>query len=131
MIPESLLAIITVTLARGVARMHKRHAVVRRLDAIETIGGVGDICLDKTGTLTSGNMEVRKIWDGKWNWRFTGAGYTLDTLNGECESGRNNMADLEDLIRCASLCNNAVVKNMRTEWQAIGDSTEVLSSLAN
>ena len=118
MIPESLLAIITITLARGVARMHERHAVIRRLDAIETIGGVGDICLDKSGTLTTGNMEVKKIWNGK---RIIQ--YGLEDV------GSIGDGDVEDLIRCASLCNNAILKKTGMQWQTSGESTEVTLSM--
>jgi Ca2+-transporting ATPase len=61
-VPESLAAIVTIALAVGVQRMAARNVLVRRLPAVETLGGVTVICTDKTGTLTTGEMEVRESW---------------------------------------------------------------------
>ncbi|KAG9235101.1 hypothetical protein BJ875DRAFT_283009 [Amylocarpus encephaloides] len=62
MIPASLIVVLTITMAAGTKRMAKRHVVVRKLDSLEALGGVTDICSDKTGTLTQGKMVVKKAW---------------------------------------------------------------------
>ncbi|KAF8467631.1 P-type ATPase-like protein [Kalaharituber pfeilii] len=61
-IPESLIAVLTITMAVGMKRMVKRKVIVRKLDALEALGGVTNICSDKTGTLTQGRMITKKAW---------------------------------------------------------------------
>ena len=61
-IPESLIAVLTITMVVGMTQMRKRRVVVRQLSALEALGGVTDICSDKTGTLTQGKMVTRKAW---------------------------------------------------------------------
>ncbi|QRW12896.1 potassium/sodium efflux P-type ATPase [Ceratobasidium sp. AG-Ba] len=63
-IPESLIAVLTITMSAGTSRMAKQHVIVRKLNALEALGGVTDVCSDKTGTLTQGKMVVRKLWIG-------------------------------------------------------------------
>jgi Ca2+-transporting ATPase len=61
-VPEGMPAIVTVALALGVQRLAARHALIRKLPSVETLGSVSVICTDKTGTLTTGQMQVREIW---------------------------------------------------------------------
>lgn len=61
-IPESLIAVLTITMVTGMTQMRKRKVVLRQLSALEALGGVTNICSDKTGTLTQGQMITRKVW---------------------------------------------------------------------
>ena len=61
-IPESLIAVLTITMVVGMTQMRKRKVVIRQLSALEALGGVTNICSDKTGTLTQGQMITRKVW---------------------------------------------------------------------
>jgi len=122
-IPESLIAVVTITMAKGVTHMAKRNAIVRRLDAIEALGGVTDICSDKTGTLTMGKMVVRKVSDGKIIWNCQGGDLSLAELS--LTNVNNVSGDMKDIIRCAALCNGASVTKGEEKWETRGEPTEV------
>lgn len=124
-IPEGLPAVITICLAVGVQRMADRHAVVRHLPAVETLGSTTIICSDKTGTLTRNEMTVQVAWLGGQEYRFSGIGYTP---TGEIERDGARLTELpaalHDLLTIAILCNDAVVRLEQNIWTITGDPTE-------
>lgn len=124
-IPEGLPAVITICLAVGVRRMADRHAVVRHLPAVETLGSTTIICSDKTGTLTRNEMTVQVAWLGGQEYRFSGIGYAPI---GEIERDGTRLTELpaalHDLLTIAILCNDAVVRLEQNIWTITGDPTE-------
>ena len=124
-IPEGLPAVITICLAIGVRRMAERHAVVRHLPAVETLGSTTVICSDKTGTLTRNEMTVQVAWLDGQEYRFSGIGYAPD---GEIERDGARLTELptalHDLLIIALLCNDAVVRLEENIWTITGDPTE-------
>ncbi len=119
-VPEALPAVIATSLTLGVYRMAKQNAIVRRLPAVESLGCTTVICSDKTGTLTKGEMTVRKIYIYDHVSEVTGSGYLPD---GKIVSD-DNKDDLEILARCALLCNDASVKVENGKAVVAGDPTE-------
>ncbi|MBW4560566.1 MAG: cation-transporting P-type ATPase [Mojavia pulchra JT2-VF2] len=125
-IPEGLPAVVTVTLAIGVSRMARRHAIVRKLPAVETLGGATVICSDKTGTLTENQMTVQAIYAGSENYTVTGSVYTPDgeiLLNKNSVDSDNSPA-LEECLKAGLLCNDSHLENKDGQWQVVGDPTE-------
>jgi Ca2+-transporting ATPase len=128
-VPEALPAVVTVSLAIGVQRMVKRHALIRRLPAVEALGCTSVICTDKTGTLTRGEMTVRKIHCAGRMIEVSGAGYAP---YGEFDCARAPGAELPapllELLRAAALAGDARLVSERTTaglvWHIEGDPTE-------
>lgn len=125
-IPEGLPAIMTITLALGVQSMARRHVIVRRLPAVETLGAVTVICSDKTGTLTRNEMTVQTILTASHQLSVSGVGYApLGSFN---EAGQEilvtDLADVMELLRAGLLCNDAVLQMQQGLWEVQGDPTE-------
>ena len=125
-IPEGLPAVITIASAIGIMRMAKRQAIIRHLSAVETLGSTTVICSDKTGTLTLNEMTVQILWNGKQKFDVTGVGVNADgeiLKNDSDEEGTDE--EIGELVRAASLCNDATLHNKEGHWKAVGDPTEV------
>ncbi|MGH1397292.1 MAG: cation-translocating P-type ATPase [Trichormus sp.] len=125
-IPEGLPAVVTVTLAIGVSRMARRHAIVRKLPAVETLGGATVICSDKTGTLTENQMTVQAIYAGGKQYTITGTGYVPEgeILLDQQPIDQNHYPVLIECLQAGLLCNDSHLEQKAGEWQVIGDPTE-------
>jgi Ca2+-transporting ATPase len=125
-IPEGLPVMVTVVLAIGMGRMARRHALIRKLSAVETMGAVTVICSDKTGTLTESEMTVRQIWLNDRLVEVSGVGYRPA---GEfLEGGRQLLPQTDDglllALRIAALCNDSSLRSEDGGFKLVGDPTE-------
>ena len=125
-IPEGLPAIMTVTLALGVQRMARRHAIVRRLPAVEALGSVTVICSDKTGTLTRNEMTVQRVVCAGLDVTISGAGYEPvgDFSIGDQVIDTDRHPALALALRAGVLCNDAHLRDDQGQWTVVGDPTE-------
>ena len=123
-VPEALPAVVTISLAIGVRRMVKRHALVRRLPVVETLGSTSVICSDKTGTLTKNEMTVRQVWAAGRLYELTGSGY--DPAGEIRLDGRTvpTSQPLVDLVRAAALASDARLVGDGERTRVEGDPTE-------
>jgi P-type Ca2+ transporter type 2C len=130
-VPEGLPAIVTISLALGMREMIKRHALIRRLSSVETLGSATIICSDKTGTLTQNEMTVTRLWvDGKFI-DVTGQGYVPagDFVIEGKKVDLTSYPAVKTALWVGALNNDAVLEETEIEGQApdyrmVGDPTE-------
>nr|MDO8084024.1 HAD-IC family P-type ATPase [Candidatus Sigynarchaeum springense] len=129
-IPEGLPAVMTITLAIGVNKMAKRNAIIRKLQAVDTLGAASVICTDKTGTLTTNQMTVRKIYVDGQIVDVTGVGFVPEGkfFVGGKEASDAMVPSLHKLLRVATFCNDARLREHKEgdkmAWKIYGDVTE-------
>jgi Ca2+-transporting ATPase len=125
-VPEGLPAIVTISLALGAREFAKRNAIIRKLSAAEGLGAVTVICSDKTGTLTKGEMTVRRLHVRNQFIEVSGVGYEP---KGEFQSSKKidpaDDPDVSVLLKIGSLCSNAQLEqDEKGSWIIMGDPTE-------
>lgn len=126
MVPEGLPAVVTITLALGASAMLRRRSLVRRLQAVETLGAATVICTDKTGTLTENAMTVTRVWTPSQDYEVSGTGY--DPAGHIATHGKRvraaDDARLAELIDVGLSCNHAELSRVDDMWRMVGDPTE-------
>jgi Ca2+-transporting ATPase len=133
-VPEGLLPTVTLALAMGTQRMARRHALIKKLSAVETLGCTTVICTDKTGTLTQNEMTVRSLWLAGRRLKVTGVGYAPQgrVLDEERGTPTSMDAGLRQLLLAGALCSNARLLPPSDDvprWTVIGDPTEAALQL--
>ncbi|KAK8078717.1 Calcium-transporting ATPase 3 [Apiospora phragmitis] len=139
-IPESLIAVLTISMAVGTKAMTKGNVIVRKLSALEAVGGVTNICSDKTGTLTQGKMITRKIWlrGGSLSATVNDCTHSFDPSSGTVVWGPGKEEtpsrppssvsrlpeDARTFVECISLCNNSTVTDCKSAAGTTDDGGE-------
>ncbi|MEW5983839.1 MAG: cation-translocating P-type ATPase [Acidobacteriota bacterium] len=123
-VPEALPAVVTISLAIGVQRMVKRHALMRRLPAVETLGCTSVICSDKTGTLTRDEMTARRVFVAGEELEVSGAGYEPVGAFLHNNAAVEPSDPLRLLLAAAALASDAHIVRVDNRWHVKGDPTE-------
>lgn len=153
MIPSSLIVVLTITMAIGAQVMVTKNVIVRKLDSLEALGGINDICSDKTGTLTMGKMIARKVWiPTLGTYMVQNSNEPFNPTVGELVYNESSPKEIKDsdeeadyipnfpvphpnlflkwidtaiLANIASVKLSPVANSDKLEWQAHGDATEI------
>jgi len=121
-IPEGLPVVVTIVLAKGVWRMAKAKAIVRQMAAVEAMGSADTLLVDKTGTITTGNMLIKQVFLNGEQFLIGGSGYTPE---GEIKSENPTSTEiLKSLLKYTYLSLKADVVREDGDWKPIGDPTE-------
>jgi Ca2+-transporting ATPase len=132
-IPEGLIATLTLSLAIAVQRLAQRGVLAKKLSTVEKLGQVSVICTDKSGTLTQNQMTVRDIWVARHRLKVSGVGYQPEGTFSPDPKGQTWEKDLLSLLEVASSCNNARINLPSLEhpgWTSLGDQTEAALKVA-
>jgi Ca2+-transporting ATPase len=132
-VPEGLIATLTLSLAAAVQRLALRGVLAKKLSTVEKLGQVSVICTDKSGTLTQNQMTVRDIWVAQRRVKVSGVGYEPQGNFSPEPKGQMWEKDLLSLLEAAACCNNARINQPTLEhpgWTSLGDQTEAALKVA-